>query len=99
MKPKNVFMKDPRETKFDRFFDWTQELEEGETIESYTLAIPAGLTKVSEARQDAIIYFRLSGGVIPDIYYIACQVTIAPSGRDPIGNMIIKMVDKAEAIG
>lgn len=79
--------KDPS-AKLDYRFDWapkanntglTNWLEEGETIVSYILTVPDGLTKVSDSLVDdnTAVVVWLSGGSDGIEYPISCQITTA----------------------
>ncbi len=93
----NAFMKDPAESKFDCFFDWTDWLQVGETITSYTVTAQEGITLVGHAKSDALISVRLAGGALGQVYVVRCQVWIdgiVGADRDPVRSIFIKMVEK-----
>lgn len=76
-------IKDP-DAKLDFGFDWKPAthgkdepdwLEADETIVSYVITVPAGLTKVSDTQADGIVTVWLSGGTVDEWYKVACKIT------------------------
>ena len=76
-------IKDP-DAKLDFGFDWKPAthgkdepdwLEADETIASYVITVPAGLTKVSDTQADGIVTVWLSGGTVDEWYKVACKIT------------------------
>lgn len=76
----DVFVKDPGST-LDYTVDWTDWLESGETIDSVTWDVPAGLTQAtaptgwSEPDPDHKRTVWLSGGTAGTDYSVGCQIT------------------------
>lgn len=79
--------KDP-DAKLDYRFDWaprannsglTNWLEAGETILTYEVTVPAGLTKVSDSLVDegTAVVVWISGGTNEVDYPITCKITTA----------------------
>jgi len=73
------FPKDP-DAILDYAFDWTDWLEDGETIVTYDVEVPTGLTKgiVSELSGKVVVW--LEDGEPNETYYIICEV-ITSEGR------------------
>ena len=70
--------KDPDED-LDYQFDWTGSLEEDETIASYTLTVPTGITSHDDSNTDTAVIFWLSGGTAGETYRIECEITTSAS--------------------
>lgn len=75
------FFKDPDAT-LDYAFDWTDWLEDGETISSHTITASTGLTKDSDSESDGIVTVWLSGGTTGTIYTLACKIVTSLSRTD-----------------
>ncbi len=83
-------IKDP-DAKLDFGFDWKPAthgkdepdwLEADETITSYVITVPAGLTKVSDIQADGVVVVWLSGGTVGEWYEIACLITTSAGRTD-----------------
>jgi hypothetical protein len=79
--------KDPLETE-DYYFDFTDELAEGDTITSFVLTVQTGLTKVAEEQLGAFIRVRLSGGTAGTRYKLVCVATTAGGLVQPMTRYI-----------
>lgn len=71
-----TFIKDPSAV-LDYSFDWKTKdwLQVGETIESYVITVPSGLTKDSDSKSGGIVTVWLSGGTAGENYVVACLIT------------------------
>ena len=71
-------LKDPNAV-LDFGWDWndpqTPWLTDGETITSYTVTVPAGITKNSDSQDNGKVAVWLSGGAVGQTYAITCRVT------------------------
>ncbi len=76
-----TFIKDPDAT-LDYAFDWSEWLQESETISTYTLTVESGITKEGDNEADGIVTVWLSGGTIGTTYIITCKVTTNLSRTD-----------------
>lgn len=78
-------IKDP-DAKLDFGFNWRDPLspwlEDDETISSYTLTIPTGLTKVSDSKSDGLVTVWLSGGTDKTWYNVSCRITTSKGRID-----------------
>lgn len=70
----NVFTKDPHAT-LDYGFNWSDWLETGESISSYTITSACGITKASDSNTSASVIVWLSGGAVGTRYDVACKIT------------------------
>lgn len=71
-----TFTKDPSDV-LDYMFDWSDWLASGETISTYVLTVPTGITKDSESNTGTTVTIWLSGGTSGASYEIACKITTA----------------------
>lgn len=99
--------KDPDAT-LDYFFDWkplTHErpgydsdwLADGETINSYTITVPDGITLEEDvprahSQSDGVVTFWLSGGT-PGKYIVACKIVTSENRIDE-RSMIVRVKDR-----
>ena len=72
--PYTSFVKDPN-ANLDYAFDWSDWLAVGETISTYVLTVPAGLTKGAESELSGKVVVWLSGGTVNTTYLVACKMT------------------------
>jgi len=84
-----TFIKDP-DAVLDYYFDWTDWLDDGETISSRTVTVQSGLTKASDAESGGIVVAWLSGGTVGTTYTVACKV-VTSDGRTDERSMHIKV--------
>jgi hypothetical protein len=69
-------IKDP-DAVLDYTFDWTEWLA-GDTITSYTITVPSGITKNSDSEvSTGKIQMFLSGGTAGVTYPVACKISTA----------------------
>lgn len=83
--------KDPGST-LDYQIDWSAWLETGDTIESSTWVVPAGLTEVSDSATDDATTVWLSGGTAGASYTVVNQITTT-GGRITERSIEIRMVE------
>lgn len=77
-----TFQKDP-EAVLDYEFDWSDWLEDGETLSSRTVTVTSGLTKESDAITGGnAVTVWLSGGTAGSSYTVECKVTTSASRTD-----------------
>lgn len=91
-----AFMKDP-EAVLDYTFDWNDAtdpwLATGETISSYTVTVPTGITKDSDSQADGVVTYWLSGGTAGTNYRVECKI-VTSAGRTDERSMWIKVVER-----
>ena len=76
------FIKDP-DAVLDYTLDWTKWLDEvGDTIETSTWIVPAGLTKVTETNTAKLATVWLSGGTVGENYTVTNRITTAAGRAD-----------------
>jgi hypothetical protein len=68
------FLKDP-DAKLDYKFDWSEWLETGEKITSFSLIISTGLTEFSSSNDDDSVTVWLTGGTSGITYQVTCRIT------------------------
>lgn len=95
----DTFLKDPAST-LDYVFDWSDWLEEDESISSFVITVPTGITLGIGIRapveDEGRITYWLSGGTKGSSYTIQCTVTTDDAVGPRIDNrkMIIKVIDR-----
>jgi len=70
--------------------DW---LASGETIVSYTVTVPAGITKDSESSTTSTVTVWLSGGTVGTYYTIACEI-VTSEGRTDERSIILLVANR-----
>jgi len=92
----NTFIKDV-DAELDFAFDWNDAdepwLETGETISSYTLTVPAGITNTADSQASGKVTVWLSGGTDGTWYDITCKI-VTSLGRTDERTMHIKVVER-----
>lgn len=83
-----TFRKDPDAT-LDYAFDWTDWLDDGETISNYTVTAPTGLTKDSDSRDGPVVTVWLSGGTAGVSYTVTNHV-VTSEGREDDRSFTLK---------
>lgn len=86
------FQKDPAAL-LDYQFDWTDWLDQGETISSYTIDADPGLTVHSDAQDGPVVTVWLSGGTAGRIYNVTCTIT-SSVGASPMPSPNIFRTDQ-----
>jgi len=86
------FTKDP-EAVLDYTFDWSDWLATGETISSYTVTVPTGITKDSDSQADGVVTVWLSGGTAGTNYRVECKI-VTSAGRTDERSIWIKAVER-----
>lgn len=77
-----TYDKDP-DAILDYGWDWTDWLDEGDSIDTVVVTVPAGLTLVGNASHaDGIVTAWISGGVIDKSYVIGCKITTVANRVD-----------------
>lgn len=88
--------KDP-EAILDYIFDWSSWLESGETISSFVMTVPTGLTEGTGTKATAQaagkVTVWLSNGTAGTGYVVECKITTS-SGRVDERQMVIMVVDR-----
>ena len=72
--PVTTMTKDPQAV-LDYVFDWSDWLQDGETISSLVVTVGAGITKDSNSESAGIVTIWLSGGTHGSDYLVACKIT------------------------
>ena len=76
----------------DYTFDWSAWLATlNDSIASYTVTVPAGITKTNDARMDKKIVAWLTGGAVGTSYPIRCRVTTT-GGRTEERTIVINVI-------
>ena len=92
----NLFTKDP-EAVLDYTFDWNDTtdpwLATGETISSYTVTVPTGITKDSDSHASGVITVWLSGGTAGTTYRVECKI-VTSAGRTDERSTWIKVSER-----
>jgi len=97
------FTKDP-EAVLDYTFDWkplthgvpgatSDWLATGETISSYTVTVPTGITKDSDSQADGVVTYWLSGGTAGTTYRVECKI-VTNAGRTDERSTWIKVSER-----
>ena len=72
------FVKDPSDD-LDYEFDWSSWLASGETISSFVMTVPTGITEgtgtKATAESSGVVTVWLSGGTADTTYDVACKIT------------------------
>lgn len=87
-----IFLKDP-DAVLDYVWDWSQWLQAGEAITSYSVIAPTGITKASDARDGALIVAWLSGGTNGQSYQVTCRTT-TNQGRTDDRSITLRVLDR-----
>ena len=69
----NSFFKDP-DSVLDYKFDWSQWLSTSESISTYTVTAPAGITNSTDSSDSDSVTVWLSGGSAGSDYPVACKI-------------------------
>jgi hypothetical protein len=81
----------------DYVFDWSTWLASGETITSYTVTVPTGITLGTGAKAPSQaagkVTYWLSGGTAGVTYPIQCTI-VTSAGRTDNRKMMIKVSDR-----
>lgn len=86
------FVKDS-DAVLDFSWDWTTWLAASETIASYTIVVPTGITKASDSRTGAVVTAWLSGGTVGATYRLVCRVT-TNQGRTDDRGITVRVLDR-----
>jgi len=83
--------------KLDFGFNWRPKgeewLQDDETITSYVIAAPAGITKEGDSESDGVVTVWLSGGTVNTEYCITCNITTS-AGRTDDRSMRIQVENR-----
>lgn len=92
----NEIRKDPDEV-LDYSWDWNDAddpwLASGETISSYTVTVPSGITKDSDGEASGKVTAWLSGGAVGNTYAVACKI-VTSDGRTAERTINVKVVQR-----
>ncbi len=86
------FPKDP-DAILDWEFDWSDWLQDGETISSYVVTVPSGLTLASHAESDGLVTAWCSGGTSGGSYVVACKI-VTSEGRTDERSLRLEVEDR-----
>lgn len=75
------FRKDPDAIK-DYHFDWSDWLEDGDSIDSYTITPSSGITVDSDSESGGIVTVWLSGGTADTSATVTCRIVTTEGRRD-----------------
>lgn len=76
-----VYLKDP-EAVLDYAVDWSSWLQATETIQSYTVTVPQGITNDSDSENAGIVTMWLSGGSAGTTYDIEVKIVTSLARTD-----------------
>ena len=79
--PIDTIPKDP-DAVLDYVFNWSDWLEDGETISSHVVTVGSGITKDSDSESSGIVTIWLSGGTHGSDYIVACKIVTSMSRTD-----------------
>lgn len=77
----STFIKDP-DAELDYQWNWAGWLVDGDTIDTYTLSAPAGLTLGSSTNTTTAVTAWLSGGTLGAAYDVRCRIVTADGRTD-----------------
>ena len=73
----SLFRKDP-DSVLDYTWDWSAWLAaDADTIDSYTVTVPSGLTLDTDSNTTTAVTAWLSGGTVDTTYVVGCRITTA----------------------
>lgn len=84
-----TFIKDP-DAVLDYAFDWSDWLATSETISTYTLTVPSGITLDSDSRVGGAVVCWFSGGAEGNVYSIVCHI-VTDAQREDDRTMFIRI--------
>jgi hypothetical protein len=96
-----TFVKDP-DAVLDFRWDWraltngtgsSDWLADGETISSYTVTVPSGITLDSDSEADGAVTAWLSGGVAGEDYDVTCSI-VTSAGREDDRTITIRVKER-----
>lgn len=76
-----LYVKDPNAT-LDYTWDWSQYLQEGETISSSSIIVPSGLTLSSSSSTTTKAVAWLAGGTLNEVYKVVNRITTSLGRTD-----------------
>lgn len=79
----------------DYMFDWTAWLAAGETISSYVLTVPGGITQTLVTSTTKTVTVWLSGGTADVSYIVGCKI-ITSQGRTDERDIQVDVVTTLE---
>lgn len=82
----------------DFAFDWSDWLATSETISSYTITVPTGITLETvaphaQSESAGVVTFWLSGGTANTWYKVACKI-VTNAGRTDERTMDVKVLER-----
>lgn len=86
------FLKDP-DAVLDFAMDWTDWLDTGETISSYMVTVPTGITKDSDSESSGVVTVWLSGGTAGNDYNVSVEITTS-DGRTDERTFRVKVIER-----
>lgn len=90
--PVESITKDPHAV-LDYVFNWSDWLQDGDTIVSRVVTVGTGITKDSDSESAGIVTIWLSGGTHGSDYLVACEITTT-LGRTDERTMNIRCRDR-----
>ena len=70
------------ESVLDYSTSWASWLSDGETITSYVVTVPAGLTKASDSEDAGVVTAWISGGTAGENYRVEYKITTSAGRTD-----------------
>jgi hypothetical protein len=93
MRPQLQMAKDP-EAVIDVAFDWaTNWLAAAETISTYTVTVPAGLTLASHTSAAGVVTAWISGGTAETTYRVECKI-VTSAGRTDERSIEVRVTER-----
>ena len=77
--PIELRTQDP-EAVLDHSWDWSAWLADAETISSYVVTVPAGMTLASHSEASGVVTAWVSGGTVGTTYRLECKI-VTSAGR------------------
>lgn len=75
----SIWVKDP-EAVVDFAFDWSTWLASGDTIDTFTVTVPSGITLDSSSEASGVVTAWISGGTAGTTYIVECKI-VTTQGR------------------
>jgi len=87
-----AFLRDP-DSVLDYAWDYSEWLQDDETISSHVVTADAGITKDSDSEDSGIVTVWLSGGTAGNNYIVACKITTS-AGRTEERSILIRCKER-----
>lgn len=88
-----TYEKDP-DAILDYGWDWSEWLDEGDSIDTVAMTVPTGITQVGSASHaDGIVTAWFSGGTVNKSYIVSCKITTIANRTDE-RSMLLNIVQR-----